>query len=306
MRERLGKLIAHASRKDPKIIVLSGDHGYSLFDDLRKQRPNQFLNVGVAEQSMVGIAAGLAQCGFKPIVYGLASFVPIRVLEQIKLDVCYSNLPITFIGDGAGLSYSMLGASHHCGEDIACLKPLPNMTIYTPSDKNEMKYVFQYAIDGDGPSYIRVGRGDLDTFTSQRQKPTGYQITNKGERRDACIIAHGSMVPLVHPIAVKNRIECISVNRMKPFPEIVGAMASTYEKVIVVEEHSRYGALYSSVSEEVNNWEEDNANCSAQIFPLTLKDKFADQCGSWKYALSEHGLDEASLNKTIGEILHRA
>src|SRR5207245_6897776 len=119
---------------EPRLVLLTGDHGYSLFDEFRHRCPGQYLNAGVAEQNMVGVAAGLAKGGLRPVVYGLSSFVPIRVLEQIKLDVCYENLPITFIGDGAGVVYSTLGSSHQSTEDIAALRALPHMSILSPAD----------------------------------------------------------------------------------------------------------------------------------------------------------------------------
>ena len=118
MRKTLSDLLVQVTLKDPRIIVMSGDHGYALFDDIREKCPTQFMNCGVAEQNMVGVAAGLAKAGFRPIVYGLAAFVPIRVLEQIKIDVCLENAAITFLGDGAGFVYSSLGSSHQCFEDI--------------------------------------------------------------------------------------------------------------------------------------------------------------------------------------------
>src|SRR5687767_10621759 len=98
MRSVFSKSLVKAAQADPKVLLLTGDHGYALFDEFRQQVPQQFINAGIAEQNMVGVAAGLAKAGYKPIVYGLAAFVPIRVLEQIKMDVCYENLPVVFIG----------------------------------------------------------------------------------------------------------------------------------------------------------------------------------------------------------------
>ena len=120
MRDALSDALVGLAKKDPNVILLTGDHGYGLFDDFRRECPKQYINAGIAEQNMVGVAAGLARSGFRPIVYGLSAFVPIRVLEQIKLDVAHDHLPIIFIGDGAGFVYSHLGTSHQSTEDIAC------------------------------------------------------------------------------------------------------------------------------------------------------------------------------------------
>src|SRR5262249_49067556 len=130
--------LVEAACADDRVLLLTGDHGYALFDEVRRACPDRYLNAGVAEQNMVGVAAGLAKAGLRPIVYGLSAFVPVRVLEQIKLDVCYERLPVVFVGDGAGVVYSTLGTSHQCTEDIAALRSLPEMTLLSPADAAEM------------------------------------------------------------------------------------------------------------------------------------------------------------------------
>src|SRR3954451_23292123 len=137
MRNAFSHALVEAARRDPRVLLLTGDHGYALFDDFRRHCPDQYLNAGVAEQNMVGVAAGLAQGGFRPVVYGLSAFVPMRVLEQIKIDVCYEELPVVFIGDGAGVVYGHLGASHQSTEDVAALRALPHMSILSPADGHE-------------------------------------------------------------------------------------------------------------------------------------------------------------------------
>src|SRR5215831_3565407 len=138
MRNAFASALIQAARTDPRVLLLTGDHGYALFDEFRRVCPGQYLNAGVAEQNMVGVAAGLAKGGFRPIVYGLSAFVPVRVLEQIKLDVCYEELPVVFIGDGAGVVYSALGSSHQSTEDVAALYALPGLHILSPADDLEM------------------------------------------------------------------------------------------------------------------------------------------------------------------------
>src|SRR5436309_10704956 len=138
MRNAFASALIQAAQADPRVLLLTGDHGYALFDDFRQACPAQYLNAGVAEQNMVGVAAGLAKGGLRPVVYGLSAFVPVRVLEQIKLDVCYEDLPVLFIGDGAGVVYSTLGASHQSTEDVAALRAMPNLSILSPADDLEM------------------------------------------------------------------------------------------------------------------------------------------------------------------------
>src|SRR5947207_12529280 len=161
MRNAFAGALIHAAQADPRVFLLTGDHGYALFDEFRRVCPDQYLNAGVAEQNMVGVAAGLAKGGLRPVVYGLSAFVPIRVLEQIKLDVCYEQLPVVFLGDGAGGVYSALGSSHQSTEDMAALRALPHVTILSPADDLEMTACMNLALASKGPVYLRMGKADL-------------------------------------------------------------------------------------------------------------------------------------------------
>src|SRR5712692_260205 len=161
MRNAFSSILVQAARREPRVVLLTGDHGYTLFDEFRRECPGQYLNAGVAEQNMVGVAAGLAKGGFRPVVYGLSAFVPVRVLEQIKLDVCYEQLPVVFIGDGAGVVYSTLGASHQSAEDMAILRALPHIGILAPADAHEMTACMTLAFQANGPVYVRMGKADL-------------------------------------------------------------------------------------------------------------------------------------------------
>src|SRR5437763_9767215 len=167
MRNAFSKSLVAAAQADSRIVLLTGDHGYALFDEFRRVCPHQYINAGVAEQNMVGVAAGLAKGGLRPVVYGLSSFVPIRVLEQIKLDVCYEALPVIFIGDGAGVVYSTLGSSHQSTEDVAALRALPAMAILSPADDLEMTACMRLALAAERPVYLRVGKADLGRVHDQ-------------------------------------------------------------------------------------------------------------------------------------------
>lgn len=300
MRSRLSSLIAQAALDDPKVIVLSGDHGYALFDALRAQSPDQFLNCGIAEQGMIGIAAGLAQQGFKPIVYGLAAFIPMRTLEQIKLDVCFSNLPVIFLGDGAGLVYSTLGASHHCSEDIAVLRPLPNISIYSPCDADEIEACFHDALIKNGPSYIRIGKSDRPIVSQGRMASPCLQYTHISPDKETCIVATGSMVAVATDQAKTHNLDCVSVARIKPVSAQLIQFLSLFKTIITLEEHSKHGGLYSSIAEEFSS----HAHFRPRIIPLALKDQFADKCGSYQYALSEHDMDDESIRVRIRTIIN--
>ena len=238
MRTTLSDVLVSLGKKDRNILLLTGDHGYSLFDDFRKECPKQYINAGVAEQNMVGVAAGLARSGFRPIVYGLSSFIPIRVLEQIKLDVAHDQLPVIFIGDGAGFVYSHLGTSHQSTEDIACSRAIPNLSVYSPSDRFELTQCFARAYEENTAVYIRLGKADRgDVHQSLQNLQSGKLIkvrTGKGSKYS--FIATGSMVRTAIDVADKlhNDIDVWSVPFIKPIDHFTVEKICHNSEVVVV------------------------------------------------------------------------
>ncbi len=302
MRNVLADLLTESAGLEPEFIVLSGDHGYALFDPLLNRYPDQFLNVGISEQSMIGYAVGLTRLGFRPVVYGLASFVPMRVLEQIKLDACFSKAPVLFIGDGAGLVYSTLGASHHCAEDVAALRALPNLRIYSPCDGSELKDCYKEARAYAGPSYLRVGKSDRATVHRDPLGTTEPRWVYGSRRGDACLVATGSMVSVAASVAAKHGASAICVPRLKPFASEIAQMVSGFKLVITLEEHSRFGGLFSALAETLCGL----SGARPRVEALALKDKFADRCGSYQYALSEHGMADPQVEASVAELIAKA
>jgi transketolase len=306
MRDVLSDLIVATAKADDRFIMLSGDHGYALFDAIRAERPNQFVNVGVAEQNMIGVAAGLAKVGFRPCVYGLAAFVPIRVLEQIKLDLCHARLPVILLGDGAGLVYSTLGVSHQCGEDIACLRPLPNISVYSPCDAWELIACWREAREGLHPSYIRLGKADRPAVHQSELHGTTPIFSHRPAQYEAAttIVATGSMVAPCTEFAAQAHVDCISVPRIKPFPGELLQMLPADGCVVVVEEHAGTGGLWSSVVEAAAQREEFQARPS-RIQSVALRSTFTRAAGTWQQALHEHDLNDAQLYTRLTELCAR-
>jgi transketolase len=301
MREVLSQLLVRSAVEDPDFVVLSGDHGYALFDALRREKPGQFINAGVAEQAMVGTAAGLARVGFKPVVYGLAAFVPIRVLEQIKLDVCFSGLPVIFLGDGAGLVYSTLGASHQAAEDLACLRPLPGIRIFSPCDAEELTACYREARASGGPCYIRVGKSDRASVHDTPLASTAAHFVRRPKDAAHCLVASGAMVDPCARIAAELGLACLSVPRIKPFDDGIFELLRPFRQAIVVEEHSAVGGLASAIM-DASLRAEDRAPLP-RLRGLALEEKFSKLCGSHQFALSEHALDDVRLKSRVREFV---
>lgn len=306
MRNAFSDAISAAALADPKVLLLTGDHGYALFDDFRKHCPDQFINCGIAEQNMVGVAAGLAKAGYKPIVYGLACFVPVRTLEQIKLDVCYENLPVVLIGDGAGIVYSALGSSHQSAEDIAVLRAIPNLEILSPCDALEMKYSMAHALQFKQPVYLRMGKSDVgEVHTSALAAPIGDLIAVRtGSDRSTAFLATGSMVMTAIQLAERLSDNAVwSVPSIKPLnAEQVTALASQYQNLIVLEEHNKIGGLGGAIAEIVSGMRGERA-C---VIRLGINDRFSERCGTYEYLRREHGIDAESLLAKIPALLDPA
>jgi transketolase len=302
MRKAFSRSLVEAARADPRVLLLTGDHGYALFDEFRQACPEQYLNAGVAEQNMIGVAAGLAKGGFRPVVYGLSAFVPVRVLEQIKMDVCYEQLPVVFIGDGAGVVYSTLGTSHQSTEDVAVLRALPQLSILSPADDLEMTACMQLALDKGGPVYLRMGKADLGRVHPQPPRLCWGELCSirAGAGRLGWI-ATGSMVHTALAAAERWPNSAVwSAPSLKPLAaEAVTAVCRRHTVVVVVEEHSVHGGLGSAVAEITC------AESPAWVCRVGIADRFSQYCGSYTYLLREHRLDTESVVRQVEDFLRR-
>lgn len=296
MRDQFSETLVNLTSTDPRVYLLTGDHGYALFDALRKTNPDRYINAGIAEQNMVGVAAGMAKAGLIPIVYGLAAFIPVRVLEQIKLDICFEKLKVILIGDGAGVVYSKLGVSHQSFEDIAAVRALPNIRIFSPCDKQEMKACLEEAIQYDGPSYIRVGKCDVGNIHDEGKiTHPGLHVIKKALNSAPVIVATGSMVKSSLDV-INNAFPdfgLVSASKIKPMNEEDLLAVVGESPIISIEEHSVYGGLGGTISEIVSQ-------CSPRkVLRLGIRDVFSDKCGSYEYVMKEHRLDVASIQESI-------
>lgn len=300
MRDAFATALVNAAQVDPRIVLLTGDHGYALFDEFRKACPDQYINAGVAEQNMVGVAAGMAKGGFRPFVYGLSAFVPIRVLEQIKLDVCYEELPIVFIGDGAGVVYSSLGSSHQSTEDIAALRALPNIAILSPADAYEMQVCMQLALKGSQPVYLRMGKADIGNIHEAIPSfSLGDLCLLKQGDGEIGFIATGSMVNTALKLAsIWQDSSVWSAPCIKPFnQENVASICKQHKVVITLEEHSVYGGLGSAIAETAS------ALAPTHILRIGIQDRFSQFCGSYQYLIKEHRLDLDSVKEQVNNFI---
>lgn len=302
MRNAFSAALVKAAQQDERVLLLTGDHGYALFDEIRRLLPDRYLNVGVAEQNMVGVAAGLAKAGLRPILYGLSAFVPVRVLEQIKLDICYEELPVVMVGDGAGFVYGALGASHHCTEDISALRAIPNVRILSPADAYEMTRAMELAFLLERPVYLRIGKCDIGAVHKGPIKfDWGELIEMRPGDGELGFIATGSMVKAALKEATRWEGSSVwSAPSLKPLDiEQAAAICRNHRAIITLEEHSIYGGLGAAIAEISSTY----APC--WVGRIGVQDRFAQYAGSYDYLRSEHGLDAVGISRQVDELIER-
>jgi len=295
MRDAFSSSLIRLAKQDPKVLLLTGDHGYALFDEFRKLFPSQYINAGIAEQNMVGMAAGLARAGYRPFVYGLSAFIPIRVIEQIKLDVAHDNLPVVFLGDGAGFVYSHLGTSHQSTEDIACTRAIPGLSILSPADRHEMAACMDVAYASARPVYLRMGKADRgDVHASALlglQEGKLLQLRETTARDRLALVATGSMVRTALVMVERGLDASVwSAPYIKPLDmRQVSEVATSCRGIVVLEEHSVIGGLGAAVAEALSEY------APVRVLRIGVNDRFSQRCGSYFYLLREHGLDDEAV-----------
>jgi transketolase len=292
MRNIFAKELTKLATENPQVVLLSGDIGNKLFDDFKAAAPGRFFNCGVAEANMTGMAAGFAMSGFRPVTYTITPFATVRCLEQIRVDVCYHNLPVTIVGTGAGLSYAELGPTHHSCDDIGLLRMFPNISIVCPCDPTESRLALRAAMEQDGPVYLRLGKkGEPNVHSKDPDFKIGKSITVK-EGVDLCVLSTGNAMSLSLAVADKLSETGVSVrvesfHTVKPLDsELLKDVCSSYKMIATFEEHSLIGGLGSAVSE----WMADHDRWRCRLLRFGTGDHFLNIPGKQAYARAQYGL----------------
>ena len=293
MRNAFADELTKLGNEDPRVVMLTGDIGNRLFDKFRATHAERFFNCGVAEANMMGVAAGMAMSGLRPIVYTITPFVTTRCLEQIRVDVCYHEAPVTIVAVGAGLSYAGLGPTHHSCEDISFLRSIPNMVVICPGDAWEVRAALRAALGQDRPVYIRMGKKGEPLVHSNIPADfvIGRAITIE-DGNDVCLLSTGNMLPetiaAAHLLREKGvSVRAVSFHTVKPLDDSCLEEAFTdFRLVATVEEHSLIGGLGAGVAE----WVIDNAIRPRQFLRFGTKDAFFKLSGEQKFVREQLGL----------------
>ncbi|MEW5724492.1 MAG: transketolase C-terminal domain-containing protein [Thermodesulfobacteriota bacterium] len=305
MRDAFAAELTTLAAADHRVVLLTADMGNRLFDAFRENNPDRFINCGVAEANMTGMAAGMAMCGLRPVTYTIAPFNTLRCLEQIKIDICYHNLPVVIVGAGAGLGYAGAGPTHQALEDIACLRVMPNISVICPGDAVEVRLALRAALGHDGPVYLRLGKKKEPVV--HRDEPR-FEIGRGLEVRagsDACLLGTGNVLPLVLDTAVLLETKgvsarVVSMPWVKPLDEdLLADTFGRFEIVVTVEEHSVVGGFGGAVAE----WLADHPGQPGRLVRFGLADRFHDCLGSQAAARRTLGLTPDALAARILKLL---
>ncbi|WP_070040982.1 transketolase family protein [Robinsoniella peoriensis] len=303
-RQAICDVLIEKANTDKDIVVLCSDsRGSASLAPFTKAHPDQFVEVGIAEQNLVSISAGLAKCGKKPFAASPACFLSTRSFEQAKVDVAYSNTNVKLIGISGGISYGALGMSHHSAQDIAALASVPNMRVYLPSDRHQTKCLVEALLQDEKPAYIRVGRNAVEDIYEEGNVPFEMdKATVVTQGSDLAIVACGEMVkPAVDAAAMlkEKRIGATVLDMycVKPLDkEAVVKAAGNAKAVITIEEHAPFGGLGSMVSQAVAS------ECPKKVINMTLPDAPVIT-GTSKEVFDYYGLNAEGIVKKALEIL---
>ena len=299
MRDSFNKELLKIADENSNIFLLTADIGFQVFDEFRSKFTDRFLNMGVAEANMIGVASGMTLNDKIPICYTIIPFLIMRAFEQIRTDVCIQNLPVKLVGVGGGVSYGTLGPTHHSLVDLAIMRSLPNMTVISPCDPLELVSVVNYCCTKNrSPTYLRIGKsGEKNISKNAVEKWKFGKIWKLIKGRNTCILSHGPLSQLAYDAInlKKKNISLYSCSTLKPFDEIgIRKIFKTYDKIITLEDHSIIGGL----SDIVTNLAFKNGY-HGKIITNSLKDKFINIFSNQNDLLEAHGI---SLKKIINQI----
>lgn len=301
MRNAFAKVVCAIAERDPSVVLLSGDIGNRLFDDFKTRCPGRFFNCGVAEANMMSMAAGMASCGLRPVVYTITPFLTYRCMEQIRDDVCYHNQRVVIVGTGSGLSYASLGTTHHSCEEMGMLRLLPGLSVLAPADAFEVEMTLAAALQHDGPAYIRIGKKGEPTIHSAAGPWEIGDFISLCEGTDVALLSTGTLLQeSLHTADILRArglaATVLSMPTVKPLnTSMLASVFSRHRLVVTVEEHSILGGLGGSVAE----WLCDQPRSIAGLLRIGTPDAFLHRNGEQEHAREILGLTPVAMADRI-------
>ena len=297
MRDAFTRALMREAAKDPKLTLITGDLGFGVLKPFWETYPDQFVNAGIAEQSMTGLAAGMAREGRTVITYSIGNFPTLRCIEQIRNDCAYHDANVKVVCVGGGFVYGSLGMSHHATEDMAIMRALPGVTVFTPGDPEEVEAIVPLMLKTPGTCYLRLGRGGEPTLhdgpVTDWQPPMALTLR---EGKDVAILSAGGIltqtVGAADILAEKGvSAEVVSFPCIKPIDgEKIIQLAGRFRHIVTVEEHSIVGGFGSAVAEVLA---ENGACC--RLHRIGMPDVYSCIVGTQQYLRGEYDMDDKAI-----------
>lgn len=307
MRNAFFSELADLMARDSRVVFITGDLGYKLFDSLADIAPDRVINFGIREAAMVGFAAGLAKTGMLPFIYSIVPFITLRCLEQIKIDLCYNRCTAVVVGVGGGLTYGINGPTHHGVEDVGVLSCLPALTIWTPCDSREVRACLRASSDLTQPAYLRLGRGGEPLF----HQPDG-PLPDITQPLVSGSLAHGMIISFGHILHEVQRARdllrqdglepgLVHLPTMQPFPyQRLAELLTSGGPVLTVEEHVANGGLGHKVAVVMAE-----SGHGQKLRRLALERGFPESCMDHQASLAWAGLDSVAIAKAYQALIRR-
>ena len=303
LRDRFVSRLIEYSKKNKNLFLLTGDLGFSVLEPFREENPKRFFNMGVSEQNMMGVAAGLSLEGNKVFTYSIANFATSRCHEQIRNDICYHDLDVTIVATGGGLAYGAHGYTHHGIEDIAIMRCLPNMTIYVPSDRFELDFCFDKILQNKGPKYLRLARGkESDIY--QKPIPKNIDIVEIEKCSEITLLVCGPILDQAIECSKHFKNKGINIG-LYSLPIISQSLSLKIKRLLgrssifmTVEEHKNIGGFGSFISELAIGMSRPPRIISCGVSPKNI-----NSIGNQEYLRKINKIDKSALIKTISKLL---
>lgn len=299
MRTRFFTVLTAAAERDPDLVLITGDLGFGVIEPFVSAAPDQFINAGVAEQNMTGLAAGIALAGGKVFTYSIANFPTLRCLEQIRNDVAYHKADVTVVSVGGGLAYGALGMSHHATEDLAIMRSIPGLAVAAPGDPAETEAVTADLIAHGGPAYLRLGKAGERTIHERVPSMSRGELIPMMSGTDVCVLSTGGILPvamdaarLLESSGVSTSL--VSVPWLSPLDlEGIERAARRHRLLVTVEEHSVNGGLGGAVAEIAAGLS------AAPLLRIGLPHQFSSVVGDQDFLRTQHGLTPDGIAHSI-------
>ena len=294
MRNVFFDLLKNKMRTDETLFLVVADMGLGLVEPFQQEFPNRFINVGIAEQNMAGICAGLCNIGFRPLCYTISNFLVERCFEQLRNDVCLHDYPVTFIGTSTGFDNGGLGPTHHVIDDVGCVKALPNLRIYSPSTVTAMRMAFDDIMQERKPAYLRIGKGAYDPKIES--KSLNHFVMDNPDS-DVLVITHGNILEnIIKGLEGVTNASIYCLTRLKPLQSAqLESLFRRFPTIVVVEDHFAGSGLYNSLCQ----FAIESGLVGSKLLSLAPRDRYEDRSGDKNYFSEKYGLSGGQIKKFI-------